>query len=131
MCRSPPTKEATTSLWAGPSAHGRGIQADVRRRRPWYVSDWTDGWNAKTTASLFYMFFTSIAPAITFADLLDSATKGKIGVVEVCLRHAAVEPRARGRVESRHPEPGRVRVRDRDACVYYASRFLPCRLSLA
>ena len=85
MCRSPPTKEATTSLWAGPSAHGRGIKADVRRRRPWYVSDWTDGWNAKTTASLFYMFFTSIAPAITFADLLDSATKGKIGVVEVCL----------------------------------------------
>ena len=43
MCRSPPTKEATTSLWAGPSAHGRGIKADVRRRRPWYVSDWTDG----------------------------------------------------------------------------------------
>ena len=85
MCRSPPTKEATTSLWAGPSAHGRGIKADVRRRRPWYASDWTDGWNAKTTASLFYMFFTSIAPAITFADLLDSATKGKIGVVEVCL----------------------------------------------
>jgi len=27
MCRSPPTKEATTSLWAGPSAHGRGIKA--------------------------------------------------------------------------------------------------------
>ena len=49
MCRSPPTKEATTSLWAGPSAHGRGIKADVRRRRPWYVSDWTDGWNAMGT----------------------------------------------------------------------------------
>ena len=31
MCRSPPTKEATTSLWAGPSAHGRGIQADERK----------------------------------------------------------------------------------------------------
>ena len=49
MCRSPPTKEATTSLWAGPSAHGRGIKADVRRRRPWYASDWTDGWNAIIT----------------------------------------------------------------------------------
>ena len=34
------------------------------------MSDWTDGWNAKTTARLFYMFFTSIG------------------------RHAAVEPRA-------------------------------------
>jgi len=31
------------------------------------------------------MFFTSIAPAITFAELLDRETDGKIGVVEVCL----------------------------------------------
>ena len=55
-----------------------------RRRAPHYVSDWTEGHNAKTTASIFFMFFTSIAPAITFAELLDRST-GKIGVVEVCL----------------------------------------------
>ncbi|KAH8052825.1 inorganic anion exchanger [Aureococcus anophagefferens] len=54
------------------------------RRAPHYVSDWTEGHNAKTTASIFFMFFTSIAPAITFAELLDRST-GKIGVVEVCL----------------------------------------------
>jgi len=79
------TPKTDKTLWSGPSANGRGIKADLRRRRPWYVSDWTDGWNAKTTASIFYMFFTSIAPAITFAELLDSETEGKIGVVEVCL----------------------------------------------
>ena len=67
------------------SAWFRGIARDLRRRAPHYVSDWTDGHNAKTTASIFYMFFTSIAPAITFAELLDRSTKGKIGVVEVCL----------------------------------------------
>ena len=61
MCRSPPTKEATTSLWAGPSAHGRGIQADVRRRRPWYVSDWTDGWNASYSS-------LSVCPSLSLAQ---------------------------------------------------------------
>ena len=64
MCRSPPTKEATTSLWAGPSAHGRGIKADVRRRRPWYVSDWTDGWNA----------MAPIDKTPSTADLLEEGT---------------------------------------------------------
>ena len=62
----------------------KGILRDLKRRAPKYASDWTDGHNAKTTASIFYMFFTSIAPAITFAELLDRQT-GKIGVVEVCL----------------------------------------------
>ena len=64
-----------------------GIKQDLARRRPWYWSDWTDGHNAKTTASIFFMFFTSIAPAITFAELLDDSTE-LIGVVEVCLSSA-------------------------------------------
>mmetsp|Transcript_1537 Transcript_1537/g.4505 ORF Transcript_1537/g.4505 Transcript_1537/m.4505 type:complete len:548 (-) Transcript_1537:34-1677(-) len=85
MCPPPADKSEALGLCSGPSAGCRGIAADIRRRRPWYKSDWLDGWNAKTTASIFYMFFTSIAPAITFAELLDSATHGKIGVVEVCL----------------------------------------------
>mmetsp|Transcript_2764 Transcript_2764/g.8711 ORF Transcript_2764/g.8711 Transcript_2764/m.8711 type:complete len:547 (-) Transcript_2764:241-1881(-) len=67
------------------AANFRGIAADFRRRRPWYWSDFTEGLgNAKTTASIVYMFFTSIAPAITFAELLEDETEA-IGVVEVCL----------------------------------------------
>lgn len=61
-----------------------GIKRDFERRRVWYASDFVEGWNAKTTASIVYMFFTSISPAITFAELLDKET-GEIGVVEVCL----------------------------------------------
>ena len=64
-----------------------GIKEDIERRRRWYVSDWMDGHNAKTTASIFFMFFTSIAPAITFAELLEDETD-LIGVVEVCLSSA-------------------------------------------
>lgn len=75
----------TKSLTAG---NFRGIRADFERRRPWYFwSDFTEGWNAKTTAAIFYMFFTSIAPAITFAELLEDETDS-IGVVEVCLSSA-------------------------------------------
>lgn len=71
-----------SSAWFG------GIVADFKRRAPSYVSDWTDGHNAKTTASIFFMFFTSIAPAVTFAGLLDSETDEGIGVVEVLLSSA-------------------------------------------
>ena len=71
--------------WLPEEASGfRGIVKDLKRRAPKYVSDWTEGHNAKTTASIFFMFFTSIAPAITFAELLATTTE-KIGVVEVCL----------------------------------------------
>ena len=74
MCRSPPTKEATTSLWAGPSAHGRGIQADVRRRRPWYASDWTDGWNATLELIDPLIDLAPIDKTPSTADLLEEGT---------------------------------------------------------
>ena len=73
MCRSPPTKEATTSLWAGPSAHGRGIKADVRRRRPWYVSDWTD--DARTLELIDPLIdLAPIDKTPSTADLLEEGT---------------------------------------------------------
>ena len=65
----------------------RGIIGDFNRRRPHYMSDWTDGWNLKVLAAIFFIFFTSIGPAITFAELLQSET-GQIGVVEVLLSSA-------------------------------------------
>uniref|UniRef100_A0A6S8BLF9 Bicarbonate transporter-like transmembrane domain-containing protein n=1 Tax=Aureoumbra lagunensis TaxID=44058 RepID=A0A6S8BLF9_9STRA len=69
------------------SSHFRGIKRDLIRRRVYYISDWLEGWNAKTLASTFFMFFTSIAPAVTFAELLEGETDS-IGVVEVCLSSA-------------------------------------------
>ncbi|KAJ8611487.1 hypothetical protein CTAYLR_005161 [Chrysophaeum taylorii] len=64
-----------------------GIRRDFERRRAWYASDWVEGWNSKTTASVFFMFFTSIGPALTFAELLEESTDA-IGVVEVCVSSA-------------------------------------------
>lgn len=70
-----------------------GIVEDLRRRAPHYVSDWTDNWfNRKVLASILFMFFTSIAPAITFAVFLENNTeedgKAQIGAVEVILSTA-------------------------------------------
>ena len=65
----------------------RGIIDDFNRRKPHYMSDWTDGWNLKVLAAIFFIFFTSVGPAITFAELLQSET-GQIGVVEVLLSSA-------------------------------------------
>jgi len=67
------------------------IKKDLARRRPHYISDWTDGFHSKVLSSTFFMFFTSVAPAITFAAVLNLNTvdeesgKPQIGPVEVLL----------------------------------------------
>ena len=66
------------------------IGKDLKRRRPHYLSDWTDGYHRKVLSSSLFMFFTSIGPAITFAALLnlntvDDSGKAQIGPVEVLL----------------------------------------------
>ncbi|KAL3917749.1 MAG: hypothetical protein SGPRY_006280, partial [Prymnesium sp.] len=64
------------------------MKKDLRRRAPHYISDWTEGLHSKVLSSTFFMFFTSIAPAITFAGVLDAETKkdgvSQLGPVEVC-----------------------------------------------
>jgi len=65
---------------------------DLRRRKPHYLSDWTDGFHRKVLSSSLFMFFTSIGPAITFAALLNTNTEvegvAQIGPVEVLLSTA-------------------------------------------
>ena len=56
------------------------------------LADWADGFHPKVAASSLFMFFTSIAPAITFAAVLVDATKengvSQLGPVEVLLSTA-------------------------------------------
>ena len=35
----------------------RGMVNDVRKRAPYYVSDWTDAWNYRVVPATVYMFF--------------------------------------------------------------------------
>ena len=52
--------------------------ADLRRKLPWYVSDYKDGLHIQCIASLFFMYFACLAPIITFGGLLGSATNNNI-----------------------------------------------------
>jgi VIT1/CCC1 family predicted Fe2+/Mn2+ transporter len=62
---------------------GSGIFQDIKRRLPFYFSDYYQGIHPKILFSTFFMFFTSIAPALAFGFLLDLKTNQAIGVVEV------------------------------------------------
>jgi len=62
---------------------GCGIRKDLRRHLPWYLDDWREGFHFRVLGSIFYTFFTSIAPAITFGIYIQDATDNEMGVVEV------------------------------------------------
>ena len=70
-----------------------GIRDDWERRGGIvYISDWTDAFSGenflKTVASIFFLFFACLSPAIAFGGLFDSGTGGKLGAVEMILSSA-------------------------------------------
>ena len=65
-----------------------GILDDFKKRGHLYLNDFTDFFNLKVLASILFMFFTSIGPAVTFASLLQTKTDDSIGAVEVMLSTA-------------------------------------------
>jgi hypothetical protein len=70
-----------------------GIRDDWQRRGGIvYVSDWTDAFAGencqKTIASIFFLFFACLSPAIAFGGLFDSGTGGQLGAVEMILSSA-------------------------------------------
>ena len=67
---------------------GAGILADVRRKLPYYASDFTDGFNLKGLATVLFLFFACLAPSVAFGGLLAFLTDGEIGVVEAILATA-------------------------------------------
>ena len=69
-------------------AIGRGIRSDIRRRLPYYLTDWTDAWNYRTVPATVYMFFCNILPAIAFAQDMFDRTEGAFGVNEVLMGSA-------------------------------------------
>lgn len=74
-----PPELRPTGEWFG------AFRADIARRLPHYGSDFTDGLNSKTVASVFFLFFACLAPAVAFGGLLAVLTDGQIGVIEMIL----------------------------------------------
>merc|ERR1719188_2689121 len=69
-----------------------GITRDVRRRYAYYKSAWTDAFTDGNTqqslATVSFLFFACLAPAIAFGTIFDEQTDHNLGVVEAILSSA-------------------------------------------
>lgn len=62
-----------------------GVIDDLKCRYRYYLSDLYDGFNFQCLASLLFMFFAAIAPAISFGGLMSEKTEGLIGPTETLI----------------------------------------------
>lgn len=55
-----------------------GLVNDVKRKLPWYLSDFKDAFALQTVASVFFLYFACLSPIITFGGLMSQATHNNI-----------------------------------------------------
>ncbi|KAF7874769.1 hypothetical protein EAF04_001943 [Stromatinia cepivora] len=63
----------------------KGMVDDVKRRAPFYWSDWTDAWDYRVVPATIYMYFANILPALAFSLDMFTKTNMSYGVNEVLL----------------------------------------------
>jgi HCO3- transporter family len=57
------TLDRQKSIWDRLGIHPfRGMWKDIRRRAPYYLSDWTDAWTYRVIPSTFDMYFKKFPP---------------------------------------------------------------------
>ncbi|KAM3956891.1 anion exchange protein Ae2 isoform 2-T2 [Aphomia sociella] len=59
-----------------------GVIRDIKRRYPYYISDFTDALNGQCAAATIFMYFAALSSAITFGGLLADKTYREIGISE-------------------------------------------------
>ncbi|XP_068241534.1 sodium-driven chloride bicarbonate exchanger isoform X1 [Palaemon carinicauda] len=59
-----------------------GFINDLKRKKPWYLSDFVDGISIQSVASFFFLYFACLTPIITFGGLLGEATENRIAAME-------------------------------------------------
>ena len=81
-------REVSEGLQAGKRLFD-GIWRDLQRRLPHYKDDFRSGLQRKCVASIVFLFFACLAPAVTFGGIMGLATGGQIGPVEMLVASAA------------------------------------------
>lgn len=51
-----------------------GLYNDIKRKAPWYLSDFKDALALQSVATTIFLYFACLAPIITFGGLLGDAT---------------------------------------------------------
>ncbi|XP_077185028.1 electroneutral sodium bicarbonate exchanger 1 [Paroedura picta] len=62
-----------------------GLILDVKRKAPWYWSDYKDAISLQCLASFLFLYCACMSPVITFGGLLGEATEGQISAMESLL----------------------------------------------
>ncbi|MGH0177215.1 UNVERIFIED_CONTAM: hypothetical protein FKN15_074562 [Acipenser sinensis] len=62
-----------------------GLFLDVKRKAPFYWSDYRDSLNLQCVASFLFLYCACMSPVITFGGLLGEATEGRISAIESLL----------------------------------------------
>lgn len=87
LAAAPKPREVSEGLQTAPKLFA-GLRADVARRMPHYINDYVGGLRAKSVASIFFMFFACLAPAVTFGGFMGMETNGAIGAPEMLISTA-------------------------------------------
>uniref|UniRef100_A0A0B6ZWW5 Anion exchange protein n=2 Tax=Arion vulgaris TaxID=1028688 RepID=A0A0B6ZWW5_9EUPU len=66
-----------------------GLVNDIKRKIPFYISDYTDALHIQCLASFVYIFLATLTPNVTFGGMLGQETDQYMGVME-CILAAAV-----------------------------------------
>ncbi|NWH63770.1 S4A10 protein, partial [Geococcyx californianus] len=91
-CRFPPAAKKThhglpgepSGFFPSPRLFG-GLILDVKRKAPWFWSDFRDGLSLQCLASFLFLYCACMSPVITFGGLLGEATSGHISAMESLL----------------------------------------------
>ncbi|XP_034668428.1 electroneutral sodium bicarbonate exchanger 1 isoform X4 [Drosophila subobscura] len=78
-------EEARLREESGLSRTGRlfgGLINDVKRKVPWYWSDYRDAFSMQCVASWIFLYFACLSPIITFGGLLSEATGKHMAAME-------------------------------------------------
>lgn len=59
-----------------------GLKNDLKRKLPWYTSDFTEALSSQVIASWIFLYFACLSPIITFGGLLGSATGNNMAAME-------------------------------------------------
>ncbi|XP_061411079.1 sodium bicarbonate cotransporter 3-like isoform X9 [Lethenteron reissneri] len=59
-----------------------GLVRDIKRKIPFYLSDYRDSLNLQCIASFLFLYCACMSPVITFGGLLGEATEGRISAIE-------------------------------------------------
>ncbi|KAK7112417.1 electroneutral sodium bicarbonate exchanger 1-like isoform X2 [Littorina saxatilis] len=62
-----------------------GLREDIKRKAPWYLSDFKDALSIQCVASFVFLYFACLTPIITFGGLLGDATDNNMAALESIL----------------------------------------------